>query len=99
VVDVPAKLAAWGRLQSAGHDRKSDEAAAISAGIAALTAAGLHTVAIDETAIALRAEVALSPERRCCLPRGHMPSRTAAFRAASSRRSASSVSPGEALSR
>ena len=57
VVDVPAKLAARVRLLSTGHGRKSDEADATSVGIAALTATGLRTLVIDETAIALRALV------------------------------------------
>lgn len=57
VVDVPAKLAARVRLLSRGHGRKNDDADATSVGIAALTATGLHTMAIDETAIALRALV------------------------------------------
>jgi transposase len=57
VVDVPAKLAARVRLLSTGHGRKNDDADATSVGIAALTAIGLHTVEIDEAAIALRALV------------------------------------------
>lgn len=57
VVDVPAKLAARVRLLSTGHGRKNDDADATSVGIAALTATGLHTVEIDEAAIALRALV------------------------------------------
>jgi transposase len=57
VMDVPAKLAARVRLLSRGHGRKNDDADATSVGIAALTATGLHTVKIDETAIALRALV------------------------------------------
>ena len=57
VMDVPAKLAAQVRLLSRGHGRKNDDADATSVGIAALTATGLHTVKIDETAIALRALV------------------------------------------
>ncbi|MGB8995652.1 MAG: IS110 family transposase [Pseudonocardiaceae bacterium] len=57
VVDVPAKLAARVRLLSTGHGRKSDEADAVSVGIAALSASGLRTLVIDETAIALRALV------------------------------------------
>ncbi|MFY9806509.1 MAG: transposase [Pseudonocardiaceae bacterium] len=40
VVDVPAKLAARVRLLSTGHGRKSDEADAVSVGIAALSASG-----------------------------------------------------------
>jgi transposase len=57
VVDVPAKLAARVRLLSTGHGRKSDAADATSVGIAVLSATGLHTLVIDETAIALRALV------------------------------------------
>ena len=38
VTDVPAKLAARVRVLSTGHGRKTDEADAISVGIAALTA-------------------------------------------------------------
>jgi transposase len=53
VVDVPAKLAARVRLLSNGHGRKSDAADATSVGIAALTATGLNTLVIDETALAL----------------------------------------------
>ena len=56
-VDVPAKLAARVRMLSTGHGRKNDDADAISVGIAALTAAGLRTVAVDEAIIALRALV------------------------------------------
>jgi hypothetical protein len=37
VVDVPAKLAARVRLLSTGHRRKSDDADAVSVGIAAHT--------------------------------------------------------------
>jgi transposase len=57
VVDVPAKLAARVRLLSTGHGRKTDVADATSVGIAALTATGLRTLVIDETALALRALV------------------------------------------
>jgi transposase len=57
VVDVPAKLAARVRLLSTGHGRKNDDADAISVGVAALTAPGLHTVVIDEALLALRALV------------------------------------------
>jgi transposase len=57
VVDVPAKLAARVRMLSTGHGRKSDDADATSVGIAALTAAALQTVAVDETIIVLRALV------------------------------------------
>src|SRR6185437_2593309 len=57
VVDVPAKLAARVRLLSTGHGRQSDAADATSVGITALTATGLNTLVIDETALALRALV------------------------------------------
>lgn len=57
VVDVAAKLAARVRLLSRGHGRKSDAADATSVGVAALTATGLQTLVIDETALALRALV------------------------------------------
>ena len=57
MVDVPAKLAARVRLLSTGHGRKNDDADATSVGIAALAAPGLHIVALDEAAIALRALV------------------------------------------
>lgn len=56
-VDVPAKLAARVRMLSTGHARKSDEADAVSVGIAALNAAGLHSVVVDEAISALRAVV------------------------------------------
>jgi transposase len=55
VVDVPAKLARRVRLLSSGHGRKSDEADALSVGIAAHTATRLHTVTVDEAITALRA--------------------------------------------
>ena len=57
VTDVPAKLAARVRVLSAGHGRKTDEADAISVGIAALTATRLHTASIDAAITALRAVV------------------------------------------
>ncbi len=56
-VDVPAKLAARVRMLSTGHARKSDEADAVSVGIAALNAGGLHRVEVDEAISALRAVV------------------------------------------
>lgn len=56
-VDVPAKLAARVRLLSSGHGRKNDDADAISVAVAALSAAGLRTVAVDEEVTALRALV------------------------------------------
>lgn len=57
VHDVPAKLAARVRLLSTGHGRKSDSADAVSVGVAALTAPGLQTAAVDESITALRALV------------------------------------------
>jgi transposase len=54
-LDVPAKLARRVRLLSAGHGRKSDEADALSVGIAAHTATDLRTARIDEHIAALRA--------------------------------------------
>ncbi len=57
VVDVPAKLASRVRLLSTGHGRKSDDADAVSVGVAALTGHGLTTARIDATVTALRAIV------------------------------------------
>ncbi|GAA4491274.1 hypothetical protein GCM10023094_55540 [Rhodococcus olei] len=57
VVDVPAKLAARVRLLSTGHGRKSDDADAVSVGVAALTGHGLTTARIDAEVTALRAIV------------------------------------------
>lgn len=57
VVDVPAKLASRVRLLSIGHGRKSDDADAVSVGVAALTSHGLTTARIDATVTALRAIV------------------------------------------
>ncbi len=54
-VNVPAKLARRVRLLSTGHGRKTDEADALSVGIAALTATRLNTAVIDEAVAALRA--------------------------------------------
>lgn len=54
-VDVPAKLAARVRMLSTGHGRKNDNADAISVGVAALTAPGLRSAAVDEAIVALRA--------------------------------------------
>lgn len=51
----PAKLARRVRLLSTGHGRKSDEADALSVGIAAHTATDLRTARIDEHIAALRA--------------------------------------------
>lgn len=55
VLDVPAKLARRVRLLSTGHGRKSDEADALSVGIAAWSAPTLNTVAVDEAIAGLRA--------------------------------------------
>ncbi len=57
VIDVPAKLAARVRLLSTGHGRKTDEADAVSVGIAALTSTRLNSAAVDATIIAMRALV------------------------------------------
>ncbi|GFG69606.1 IS110 family RNA-guided transposase [Mycolicibacter senuensis] len=57
VIDVPAKLAARVRLLSTGHGRKTDEADAISVGIAALTSTRLNTATVDASIIAMRALV------------------------------------------
>ena len=56
-VDVPAKLATRVRMLSTGHGRKNDAADAVSVAVAALTAAGLRAVAVDEAITALRALV------------------------------------------
>jgi len=55
VVDVPAKLARRVRLLSTGHGRKTDQADALSVGIAAHTATRLNTAVVDEATAALRA--------------------------------------------
>lgn len=55
VLDVPAKLARRVRLLSSGHGRKTDVADALSVGIAAQTATGLHIARLDEAIAALRA--------------------------------------------
>ena len=54
-LDVPAKLARRVRMLSTGHGRKTDEADALSVGIAALTATRLNSTQTDETITALRA--------------------------------------------
>ncbi|MFG3301518.1 IS110 family transposase [Micromonospora chersina] len=54
-VDVPAKLAARVRLLSTGHNRKTDQADAVSVAVAALTAQGLRSVETDQSTAALRA--------------------------------------------
>jgi transposase len=56
-VDVPAKLAARVRMLSTGHGRKNDAADAVSVGIAALTAPGLRSAAVEQAILALRALV------------------------------------------
>ncbi|MCU1626255.1 MAG: transposase family protein [Pseudonocardia sp.] len=56
-VDVSAELAARVRVFSTGHGRKNDDADAISVAVAALSAAGLRTIAVDEAVTALRALV------------------------------------------
>ena len=55
VADVPAKLAARVRTLSTGHGRKTDEADALSAAVAAWTAPALMSVQFDHMAMALRA--------------------------------------------
>jgi transposase len=55
VADVPAKLARRVRLLSNGHGRKTDQADALSVGIAAHTATRLNTAVVDEAIAALRA--------------------------------------------
>ena len=57
VLDVPAKLATRVRMLSTGHGRKSDDDDAISVGVAALTAATLRSVTLEEATTALRALV------------------------------------------
>ena len=57
VVDVPAKLAARVRMLSTGHGRKTDDADALSVGIAARSARRLNSAAIEGTITALRAIV------------------------------------------
>ena len=57
VIDVSAKLATRVRLLSTGHGRKSDDADAVSVGVAALTAHGLSTARMDAAVAALRAIV------------------------------------------
>jgi transposase len=54
VIDVPAKLARRVRLLSTGHGRKTDQADALSVGIAAHTTTRLNTAVIDEAIAALR---------------------------------------------
>ncbi|MEU4595432.1 transposase [Micromonospora aurantiaca] len=54
VVDVPAKLARRVRMLSTGHGRKTDQADALSVGIAAHTATGPNTAVVDEAIAVLR---------------------------------------------
>jgi hypothetical protein len=54
VPGVPAKLARRVRMLSTGHGRKTDEADALSVGIAAHTATGLSAAVVDEAIAALR---------------------------------------------
>ena len=56
-VDVPAKLATRVRMLSTGRGRKNDDADAVSVGIAALTAPGLRSAAVEDAIITLRAVV------------------------------------------
>jgi transposase len=53
-VDVPAKLSARVRLLSHGHNRKTDQADAVSVAVAALTAQTLRNAEVDQTSAALR---------------------------------------------
>ena len=53
----PAKLETRVRMLPVGHGRKNDDADAVSVGIAALTAPGLRSAAVEEAIIALRALV------------------------------------------
>lgn len=53
VADVPAKLARWVRMLSTGHGR-TDQADALSVGIAAHTATRLTTAVVDEAIASLR---------------------------------------------
>jgi transposase len=55
VAGVPAKLARRVRMLSTGHGRKTDQAGALPAGIAAHTASRLNTAVADETIAALHA--------------------------------------------
>jgi transposase len=54
-VDVPAKLSARVRLLSSGHNRKNDQADAVSVAVAALTAQSLRSGEVDQASAALRA--------------------------------------------
>ncbi|AVT39644.1 hypothetical protein C6W10_27995 [Plantactinospora sp. BB1] len=54
VADVPSKLARRVRMLSTGHGRKTDQADALSVGIAAHTANRLNTAVVDEAIAALR---------------------------------------------
>jgi transposase len=54
VVDVPAKLAARVRVASQGYGKKTDRDDAVSIGLAALDANGLHEVVLDDATVTLR---------------------------------------------
>ena len=53
VVDVPAKLAARGRVLSAGHGRKTDLGDALSVAVAARSAPWLRQVGVEDHAVVL----------------------------------------------
>ena len=53
-VDVPAKLSARVRLLWHGHNRKTDQADAVSVAVAWLTAQNLRTAEVDQHSAALR---------------------------------------------
>jgi len=61
VLDVSAKLGRRVRMLSTGHGRKSDEADALSAGIAAHIATRLGTACLDDAVAALRCASDESP--------------------------------------
>lgn len=54
ILDIPAKLAPRVRMLSTGHGRKTDEADALSVGIAALNSSKLQSMRTDATAQVLR---------------------------------------------
>jgi transposase len=53
VVDVPAKLAAWVRVLSTGHGRKTDPNNAISVAVAAHSGPSLRHVGVEDQAVVL----------------------------------------------
>jgi hypothetical protein len=53
VLDVPAKLAAWVRMLSVGHGRKSDPDDAVSVAVAARNAPQLRQVRVEDQAVVL----------------------------------------------